>query len=178
MRFNFCMHLLHQRFHFMDALMVLILETKQVASLDVAVASLSAFVLSFFFCFHCLDSLHSLSSLLLLQLDFFKLLFCQEVLQPSDVPAEAWSTVPLQHVIVIKSTELKCFLRTLKLLLIEPLRRTKRAQGTRWLLPSFNLVRVLLILFNMVEDQTLWYLSLLLLQSEITWSIPVFESLF
>lgn len=100
-RLNFRVHLLHQRLHFVHALMIFILETKQMAGLQVAIVSLSAFVFSFFFCLHCLDSLHPLCSLLLLQLNLFKLLFRQEVLRPVDVPIEVRSTRSLQHVIVV-----------------------------------------------------------------------------
>ena len=162
----------------MHALVILILEAKEVPGLHVAVVTLSAFVFSLFFGFHCLDSLHSLCGLLLLQLNFFKLLFRQEVLGPVDVPVEVWSTMSLQHVIVVKSTELKCFLCTLKLHLIEPLRRAKRTQRINWLLSTLSQFRIFLILFYMMQHHTLGYFCLLLLQREVAWPIPVFESLF
>ena len=178
MRFDFSMHLLHQWFHFVHTLMILVLEAEKVSGLQVAMMTLSTFVFSFFFGFHGLDSLHSLGGLLLLELNFFKLLFRQEVLGSVDVPFEFGSTVSLQHVVVVKSAELKCFLCALELLLVEPLRRAKRAHSIHGLLSNLSLLRIFLILLDMMEHHTLRYLCLLLLQGEVAWPIPIFESLF
>jgi len=178
MRFNLGMHLLHQWFHFVDALVILVLEAKKVSGFQVAIITLSTFVFSFFFGFHGLDSLHSLGGLLLLQLNFSKLLFGQEVLRSVDVPFEFGSAVSLQHVVVVESAELKCFLCALELLLVEPLRRAKRAHSIRGLLSNLGLLRIFLILLDMMKHHALRYFCLLLLQGKVTWPIPIFESLF